>query len=117
MDKVFLAEKPAHMHTYCDPQVVARHTGNHPMMAEIAGEFPLHLNADGDDTFPALDGEMTLESGGVAAVAPGLGERGAVPTCLGHRPRAVAEAQVLRVEPTGVPNTSAPRTAAPKEWI
>ena len=116
IEKVNLADKLAMFDEHWNPHVVADYNGNDIMVVKFAGEFPWHSHPDTDDFFLVLDGEVSIDSDD-GAVTLGPGELCVVPAGLRHRPRAVAEAKVLLIEPAGVPNTGDPVTAAPKPRI
>jgi mannose-6-phosphate isomerase-like protein (cupin superfamily) len=117
MDKVNLSEKLAMFSSHWDPHVVAGYNGNDIMVVKFAGEFPFHKHDDSDDFFLVLKGEVTVDVEGHDAVVMGPGELCVVPAGAIHRPRAVAEAEVLLIEPAGLPNTGDAATAAAKPQI
>lgn len=117
LEKVTLSEKLAMFTTHWDPHVVATYNGNDVMVVRFQGEFPFHHHDDTDDFFLVLEGEVILDGEGGDSVVLGPGELCVVPRGMEHRPRAATEAKVLLIEPTGVPNTGDPATAAPKPRI
>ena len=114
--KVNLAEKLALFSTHWDPKVVAEYNGNDIMVVKFQGDFPFHNHPDTDDFFLVLEGEVLLDIEDRTEVL-GPGELCVVPKGVEHRPRAVHEAQVLLIEPTGTPNTGDAATAASKPRI
>ncbi|MEP5758594.1 MAG: cupin domain-containing protein [Litoreibacter sp.] len=117
MDKVNLRDKLAQFDTHWDPHVVANYNGNDIMVVKFVGEFPFHKHDESDDFFLVLDGEVTVDVEGQDSVVMGAGELCVVPRGATHRPRAVSEAKVLLIEPTGLPNTGDAATAAAKPQI
>lgn len=117
LTKVTLAEKLAMFDSHWDPHVVAGYNGNDVMVVKFAGEFPFHRHEGTDDFFLVLEGEVVLDGEDGDSVTLGPGELCVVPKGMEHRPRAVAEAKVLLIEPAGEPNTGDPATAARKPRI
>ena len=117
MQTIDLAEKLALVAAHWDPKVVARYNGNDVMVVKFAGEFPFHVHEDSDDFFLVLAGEVTIDRADGESVALGPGQLCVVPAGVTHRPRAESETHVLLIEPSGLPNTGDPATAAAKEWI
>ncbi len=114
MERVDLKEKLSRVNAHWDPRVVATYNTNDVMVVKLAGEFPVHRHEDSDDFFLVIEGEVTLDREGGESVVLGPGDLCVVPAGVVHRPRAASEAAVLLIEPTGLPNTGDPRTAAPK---
>ncbi|MGI3170227.1 cupin domain-containing protein [Pseudooceanicola sp. C21-150M6] len=117
MKRVNLDEKLAMFSSHWDPHVVAQYNGNDVMVVKFQGDFPFHHHADTDDFFLILEGEVVLDGEGGDSVTLGVGDLCVVPKGMEHRPRAVAEAKVLLIEPAGEPNTGDPATAAKKPHI
>ncbi|MEM8580718.1 MAG: cupin domain-containing protein [Pseudomonadota bacterium] len=117
MPKVRLSEKLALFDTHWDPKVVARYNNNDVMVVKFQGEFPFHLHEDTDDFFLVLVGQVLMDYEGAESDVLQPGDICVVPKGVTHRPRAVQEAHVLLIEPTGEPNTGDPATAAPKPMI
>jgi mannose-6-phosphate isomerase-like protein (cupin superfamily) len=117
MKKVNLAAKLALFNTHWDPKVVANYNGNDIMVVKFAGEFPFHKHDNTDDFFLVIEGEVTMDFASAESVTFGPGELVVVPAGIVHRPRAISEAKVLLIEPTGEPNTGDIATAAPKPRI
>ena len=118
LTKVNLAEKLAMFSSHWDPHVVATYNGNDIMVVKFTGEFPFHKHDTTDDFFLILEGEVTLDGEDGDAVTLKAGELCVVPQGMVHRPRAVTEAKVLLIEPTGEPNSGdSDRPAAAKPTI
>ncbi|MBI1220319.1 MAG: cupin domain-containing protein [Rhodobacteraceae bacterium] len=113
MKVVNLAAALAAFDTHWDPHVVADYNDNDVMVVKFAGEFPFHRHPDTDDFFLVLEGEVMLDVEEATHVLR-AGDLFVVPKGVLHRPRAVAEAKVLLIEPKGTPNTGDPATAAKK---
>ena len=111
---VNLAEKLARIATHWDPHVVADYNGNDVMVVKFAGAFPFHKHEESDDFFLILKGRVTMDLEGGESLVLGPGELCVVPAGQVHRPRAETEAEVLLIEPKGLPNTGDAETAAPK---
>jgi len=105
LTKINLAEKLSLFDSHWDPHIVATYNGNDVMVVKFAGEFPFHKHDDTDDFFLILEGEVTMDGEDGDQVTLGPGELCIVPQGMVHRPRAVSEAKVLLIEPTGEPNT------------
>jgi mannose-6-phosphate isomerase-like protein (cupin superfamily) len=105
MQKINLAEKLALFATHWDPKVIARYNNNDIMVVKFAGEFPYHKHDDTDDFFLVIEGQVTMDYQASPPVTFGPGEIVIVPKGVVHRPRALTEAKVLLIEPTGEPNT------------
>jgi mannose-6-phosphate isomerase-like protein (cupin superfamily) len=113
MTPITLTDKLSRITTHWDPHVVADYNGNDVMVVKFQGEFPFHHHSDTDDFFLVIAGEVLLDVEDVThTLRPG--DLFVVPAGVTHRPRAVAEAQVLLIEPKGTPNTGDPATAAKK---
>jgi mannose-6-phosphate isomerase-like protein (cupin superfamily) len=118
MQKINLAEKLALFATHWDPKVIARYNNNDIMVVKFAGEFPYHKHDDTDDFFLVIEGQVTMDYQASPPVTFGPGEIVIVPKGVVHRPRALTEAKVLLIEPTGEPNTGdTGLPAAPKPMI
>jgi mannose-6-phosphate isomerase-like protein (cupin superfamily) len=118
MQKINLAEKLALFATHWDPKVIARYNNNDIMVVKFAGEFPYHKHDDTDDFFLVIEGQVTMDYEAAPPVTFGPGEIVIVPKGVVHRPRALTEAKVLLIEPTGEPNTGdTGLPAAPKPMI
>jgi mannose-6-phosphate isomerase-like protein (cupin superfamily) len=105
LKKINLAEKLAMFDSHWDPHVVANYNGNDVMVVKFTGEFPFHKHDTTDDFFLILEGEVMLDGENGDAVTLGVGELCVVPKGMMHRPRAVTEAKVLLIEPSGEPNS------------
>lgn len=112
--KVTLSDKLAQITTQWDPHVVADYNGNDVMVVKVTGAFDFHRHEDSDDFFLILRGEVTMdyEDGPSETLRPG--DICVVPAGRMHRPRARTEAEVLLIEPKGMPNTGDAATASSK---
>ena len=115
-EAVNLAEKLAKFSEHWSPKIVAKYNGNDIMVVKFQGEFPWHDHPDSDDFFLVLKGTVRVETEhGNVTLEPG--ELYVVPKGVKHRPVADEEAQVLLIEPAGLPNTGDEATAAVKTEI
>lgn len=112
-----LAAKLATFTEAWQPRTVALFNGHDVMVAKLRGEYHWHVHLDSDDFFLVLQGdlEIDLEDGTTVKLAPG--QLYIVPRGVRHRPRAIGEAQIVLIEPTGTPNSGDPLTAAPRRLI
>lgn len=108
-----LADKLSQFSDHWSPKIVSTFNGNDVMVVKFQGEFPWHDHPDSDDFFLVISGEVIIETEH-GAVTLNPGELYIVPKGVKHRPIAKKEAQVLLIEPTGLPNTGDPETAAIK---
>jgi mannose-6-phosphate isomerase-like protein (cupin superfamily) len=102
------------------PRTVAEFNGHDVMVVKVQGEFTWHSHADTDDFFLVLKGELQIDlKTGLRedTVTLGPGQMFIVPKGIAHRPRAVGEAHLLLIEPTGTPNSGDVKTAAPRRVI
>jgi mannose-6-phosphate isomerase-like protein (cupin superfamily) len=112
-EKVNLAAKLSQFNDHWSPKIVADYNGNDVMVVKFQGAFPFHDHPDTDDFFLVIDGEVLLDVED-QTLTLGPGEMFVVPKGVRHRPRAIHEAKVMLIEPSGTPNTGDPATAAPK---
>lgn len=112
-----LADKLATFTEAWQPRTVALFNGHDVMVAKLRGEYHWHVHETTDDFFLVLAGtlEIDLDDGTTVTLAPG--QLHIVPKGVRHRPRAVGEAHILLIEPTGTPNSGDPLTAAPRRVI
>jgi len=112
-----LAAKLATFTEARQPRTVSLFNGHDVMVAKLRGEYHWHVHDDTDDFFLVLDGnlEIDLEDGATVTLAPG--QLYIVPKGVRHRPRAIGEAHIVLIEPTGTPNSGDPLTAAPRRVI
>ncbi len=97
-------------------RTVAEYNGHDVMVVKVQGEFQWHSHADTDDFFLVLQGELQIDlPDGTVTLGPG--QMFIVPQGVAHRPRAVGEAHLLLIEPTGTPNSGDVQTAAPRRVI
>jgi mannose-6-phosphate isomerase-like protein (cupin superfamily) len=64
-----------------------------------------------------LEGEIEIDLEGGRCVHLAAGQMFVVPKGVQHRPRAMKEAHLLLIEPTGTPNSGDVATAAPRRVI
>lgn len=112
-----LQSKLASFEGLWQPRTVCEYNGHDVMVAKVEGEFAWHAHADTDDFFLVLSGEMEIDVEGLGTVTLKAGQLYVVPRGVRHRPRAVKEAHILLIEPTGTPNSGDPATAAPRRII
>lgn len=112
-----LAEKLATFTDAWQPRTVSLFNGHDVMVAKLRSEYHWHVHPDTDDFFLVLAGtlEIDLDDDTMVTLAPG--QLYVVPRGVRHRPRALAEAHILLIEPTGTPNSGNPATAAPRRVI
>ena len=112
-----LAAKLATFTEAWHPRTVSLFNGHDVMVAKLRGEYHWHVHPESDDFFLVLAGalEIDLEDGSMVALSPG--QLYVVPRGVQHRPRAIGEAHILLIEPTGTPNSGDPLTAAPRQVI
>jgi mannose-6-phosphate isomerase-like protein (cupin superfamily) len=83
----------------------------------VQGEYKWHSHPDTDDFFLVLEGQLEIDLEGGRTVHLGPGQMFVVPQGMQHRPRAIKEAHLLLIEPTGTPNSGDVATAAPRRVI
>jgi len=112
-----LAEKLATFTETWQPRTVSLFNGHDVMVAKLCGEYHWHVHPASDDFFLLLAGalEIDLDDGATVTLAPG--QLYVVPRGVRHRPRAIGEAHILLIEPTGTPNSGDAATAAPRRVI
>jgi mannose-6-phosphate isomerase-like protein (cupin superfamily) len=112
-----LRAKLATFEGHWQPRTVGEYNGHDVMVVKIEGEYHWHSHADTDDFFLVLEGEIEIDLEGDRMVRLGPGQMYVVPRGVMHRPRAVKEAHVMLIEPTGTPNSGDVATAAPRRVI
>jgi len=114
---VDLAAKLATFTEAWQPRTVSLFNGHDVMVAKLRGQYHWHVHPASDDFFLVLSGqlEIDLEDGSMVSLLPG--QLHIVPRGVQHRPRAIGEAHILLIEPTGMPNSGDPLTAAPRQVI
>jgi mannose-6-phosphate isomerase-like protein (cupin superfamily) len=112
-----LAAKLATFTEAWHPRTVSLFNGHDVMVAKLRGEYHWHVHPDSDDFFLVLAGalEIDLEDGSMVSLSPG--QLYVVPRGVQHRPRAIGEAHIVLIEPTGMPNSGDALTAAPRQVI
>jgi len=112
-----LTEKLATFSEAWQPRTVALFNGHDVMVAKLRGEYHWHVHEDSDDFFLVLQGQLEIDLDGSPTVSLAPGQLYIVPRGVRHRPRAIGEAHILLIEPTGTPNSGDPLTAAPRRVI
>ena len=102
---VDLAAACARLDEPWSPRVVAAMNDDRFKVARLEGAFVEHAHPDTDEAFLVIDGRLTIELEGRAAVELGPGQLYVVPRGVRHRPVAHGTCHVLLVEPAGVVNT------------
>jgi mannose-6-phosphate isomerase-like protein (cupin superfamily) len=98
------------------PRTVSLFNGHDVMVAKLRGEYHWHVHPDSDDFFLVLAGQLEIDlEDGMVSLSPG--QLYVVPRGVRHRPRALGEAHILLIEPSGMPNSGDPATAAPRQLI
>ena len=114
VDTINLAEKLATFSDHWSPRTVTQFNGHDVMVVKVQGDFVWHKHDDTDDFFLVLKGVLEIQLRD-RAVTLRPGEMFIVPRGVEHCPRALEEAHVLLIEPTGTPNTGDAKTAAPRK--
>ncbi|WP_306393774.1 cupin domain-containing protein [Telluria beijingensis] len=114
---IALNEKLATFDEAWQPRTVALFNGHDVMVAKLRGQYHWHVHEDSDDFFLVLQGQLEIDLDGSPTVSLAPGQLYVVPRGLRHRPRAIGEAHILLIEPTGTPNSGDPLTAAPRRVI
>ena len=112
-----LQAKLAEFEGHWQPRTVSEFNGHDVMVVKVQGEYSWHSHAESDDFFLVLKGELHIDIEGHPTVKLKPGQLHVVPRGVRHQPRAVEEAQLLLIEPTGMPNSGDAATAAPRRVI
>ena len=112
-----LADKLSRFSEHFQPRTVGEYNGHDVMVVKVQGEYQWHAHPDTDDFFLVLEGELEIDLEGGKTVHLGPGQMFVVPKGMQHRPRAIQEAHLLLIEPTGTPNSGDVATAAPRRVI
>ena len=112
-----LAQKLSTFTEAWQPRTVSLFNGHDVMVAKLRGEYHWHVHPDSDDFFLALAGQLEIDLADGSMVSLSPGQLYIVPRGVQHRPRALGEAHILLIEPTGMPNSGDPLTAAPRQVI
>lgn len=112
-----LHAKLATFEGHWQPRTVCEYNGHDVMVVKVQGEYRWHSHPDTDDFFLVLKGQLEIDLAGGATVHLGPGQMYVVPRGVQHRPRALQEAHLLLIEPTGTPNSGDAATAAPRRVI
>jgi len=111
-----LRDKLATFEGYWQPRTVCEYNGHDVMVVKVEGEYRWHEHPETDDFFFVLHGELEIDlPDRTVKLLPG--QLFVVPRGVQHRPRALKEAHLLLIEPTGTPNSGDPATAAPRRVI
>lgn len=95
------------------PRTVAEYNGHDVMVVKVQGQYHWHSHPDTDDFFYVLQGVLEIDlPDRTVRLEPG--QLFIVPRGVQHRPRALEEAHLLLIEPTGTPNSGDAATAAPR---
>ena len=113
-DTINLAAKLATFSDHWSPRTVTQFNGHDVMVVKVQGDFVWHKHDHTDDFFLVLKGVLEIQLRD-RAVTLRPGEMFIVPRGVDHCPRALEEAHVLLIEPTGTPNTGDAKTAAPRK--
>lgn len=112
-----LATKLATFTEAWQPRTVTLFNGHDVMVAKLRGEYHWHVHPDSDDFFLVLQGQLEIDLEDGTMVSLDAGQLYVVPEGVRHRPRARDEAHILLIEPSGMPNSGDPLTAAPRTLI
>jgi mannose-6-phosphate isomerase-like protein (cupin superfamily) len=112
-----LRAKLATFEGHWQPRTVCEYNGHDVMVVKVQGDYKWHSHPDTDDFFLVLEGELEIDLEGGATVRLGPGQMFVVPKGIQHRPRAIKEAHLLLIEPTGTPNSGDVATAASRRVI
>jgi len=112
-----LRTKLASFEGHWQPRTVCEYNGHDVMVVKVEGEYKWNSHPDTDDFFLVLEGELEIDLEGGRTVHLGPGQMFVVPKGMQHRPRAIKEAHLLLIEPTGTPNSGDVATAAPRRMI
>jgi mannose-6-phosphate isomerase-like protein (cupin superfamily) len=112
-----LKEKLASFEGHWQPRTVCEYNGHDVMVVKVQGEYHWHVHENTDDFFLVLQGGLEIDVEGRDTVRLGAGQMFIVPRGVRHRPRALKEAHLLLIEPTGTPNSGDAATAAPRRVI
>lgn len=112
-----LASKLASFTEAWQPRTVSLFNGHDVMVAKLRGDYHWHVHDDTDDFFLVLEGRLEIDLEDGTTVTLGPGQLYVVAKGVRHRPRAIGEAHIVLIEPTGTPNSGDPATAAPRRVI
>lgn len=111
MSQVNLQEQLATFSGHWQPRTIGQFNGHDLVVVKALGEFVWHKHDDTDDFFLVLKGRLVIELRN-GSVPLGPGELFLVAKGVEHRPVAKEEVHLLRIEPSGTPNTGDAATAA-----
>ena len=112
-----LKEKLASFEGHWQPRTVCEYNGHDVMVVKVQGEYHWHVHENTDDFFLVLQGELEIDVEGQDTARLRAGQMFIVPRGVRHRPRALQEAHLLLIEPTGTPNSGDAATAAPRRVL
>jgi mannose-6-phosphate isomerase-like protein (cupin superfamily) len=104
MERISIAEKFARFAEHWQPKIVAELNGQEIELVKVQGTFPWHRHDDVEEMFLVWRGRFRVEFRD-RIVELGPGEFVVVPRGVEHRTAADEEAEVIVLEPAGVPNT------------
>jgi len=105
MTPINLAKQLSTIRQHWDPHVVADYNDNDVMVVRVLGEYPFHRHMETYDIFLVLNGEIIMDIEGQPSQRVTAGELFIVKAGASHRPRAIAEAHILLIEPKGEPSS------------
>jgi mannose-6-phosphate isomerase-like protein (cupin superfamily) len=114
---VDLSSKLASFDEPWQPRTVSVFNDHDVMVAKLRGEYHWHTHPDTDDFFLVLTGQLEIDLEDGSTVSLAAGQLSVVKRGVSHRPRAIGEAHILLIEPSGTPNSGDPATAAPRRVI
>ena len=118
LSAINLYQKLALFSDQWSPRIVAQMNDYHFKLVKVQGDFVWHSDAETDEVFIVLDGELRIDFRD-RPVTLRPGEMLVVPKGVEHKPFANDECQILLVEPAGTINTgdSGGELTAEDMWI
>ena len=121
MKAINIAEKFDHFSDHWSPRIIASLNDLHVKLAKVEGRFPWHKHEDTDELFMVISGHLSIDlriEGEEQTVEIDEGEIYVVPKGIEHAPHAIAETQILLLEPAGTVNTGdAEESGTSGVWI
>lgn len=108
MTAINIADKFASFTDHWSPKIIAALNDYHVKLAKVEGRFPWHSHAETDELFLVVRGTLSIDlrgADGETTVELGEGELYVVPKGVEHAPHALAECQIMVLEPAGTVNT------------